>query len=129
LTAGIRSKPVSRRKRNQPIKITVRLYPDQHDELVSWYETLADLPYGAKAQILRETLQRGLGRTEAVSAGAAPLDLAAVRQVVEAAVASALARFAGQMPVNQTESVPENDEIEDGLQALGKSLFFQEDEE
>ena len=56
----------------------------------------------------------------------AQLDLAEVRRVVEAAIASALARFEGQMSGAAATAPGEDDEAEDLLDALGDSLVLEE---
>jgi len=90
-----------RRRKPNEIRLHIRLYPGQDDDLIQWLEQFNDKPYGAKSQAVKEALRRSIGQPDQ------PIDpihqvnplnrvtLAEVRQVVEAAVATALARFEG----------------------------------
>jgi len=74
------------------LKLTIRLYPGQDDDLIAWLSELR-LPHGQKGDEIKQTLRRGIGQTGAVPP-AATLDasalLADIRQVVEAVVQSAV---------------------------------------
>lgn len=106
-------------RRDKPLALKIRLYPGQDDDLLAWLGQFEDRPYGAQTQALKAALRRGgLGAD-----GPAPpaLDLAEVRRVVEAAVASALRRWS---PETQAGDDPEDDETEELLDALGAALVM-----
>ena len=127
-----------------------RLYPGQDDDLVIWWKSLNDLPYGGKGQAIKETLRRGLGFSELGSKGAGELGeihpctpapllpstqaqselLLDIRRVVEAAVIETL----NQANVNVQESSKEHDpgdesRVEELLTSLDRSLLLPEDNE
>ena len=119
-------------RRRKTVEFRIRLYSGQDDELIRWLEQFNDKPYGVKSQAVKEALLRGIGSdpdrptTSAVPA----VDLAEVRRVVEAAVATALARFEGQVSGAVPAHPPEEDEeTEDLLDSLGAALTLQDDEE
>ena len=121
-----------RRQGLRPIKFTLRLYPGQDDDLIRWLDELDGEQIGAKTRAMKETLRSGrdTGKTEAVRGISAtpPLDLVEVRQVVEAAVASALGRFEGQISGSAPSGdVEEDGEVEDLLRACEKSLVLGDD--
>jgi hypothetical protein len=121
---------MTRRRRGlRPIKFTLRFYPGQDDDLIHWLDELNEEQIGAKTQAMKDALRRGM-RTDSLQATAlAPaLDLVEVRQVVEAAVASALGRFEGNV-VGATATTPaeEDDEVEDLLEGLQYTLVLGED--
>lgn len=110
-------------RRIKPVRLDIRLYPGQDDDLIAWVQGLAHQPYGAKMQQVRTALRRGL--TDASGPAPAALDLAAVRQVVEAALATALARFEGHV-MAAPRPAAEDDEAEALLDDLGSVLRLQE---
>ena len=125
-----------RRRKPNEIRLHIRLYPGQDDDLIQWLEQFNDKPYGAKSQAVKEALRRSIGQPDQ------PIDpihqvnplnrvtLAEVRQVVEAAVATALARFEGQVSGAVPATPPEEDEeTEDLLDSLEAALTLQDDEE
>ena len=120
---------MGRKKRKQEVYVSLRLYPGQDDELIRWLERFDDQPYGTKSQAVKDALVRGIGTGTGVAAAAPALDLGEVRRVVEAAMATALARFEGQL-VGVTVSAPaEDSETEDLLDALGEALVLGDDKQ
>ena len=119
-------------RRRKTVEFRIRLYSGQDDELIRWLEQFNDKPYGVKSQAVKEALLRGIGSDpDRPTTSAAPaVDLAEVRRVVEAAVATALARFEGQVSGAVPATPPEEDEeTEDLLDSLGAALTLQDDEE
>jgi len=118
-----------RRRKPTEIRLNIRLYPGQDDELIRWLEQFNDKPYGVKSQAVKEALLRGMGSGNPGQGDAAPaVDLAEVRQVVEAAVATALARFKGQVSGAVPATPPEEDEeVEDILDQLEAALILDDD--
>lgn len=121
-----------RKKRKQsPVQVILRLYPGQDDDLIYWLDQLDEVQFGAKTQALKEALRTALGvRPSQVATGVPVLDLAEVRRVVEAGVASALGRLEGQMIAGVRTTPPEadDDEVEGLLAALQRSLVLGDDE-
>jgi hypothetical protein len=118
---------VSRKRKRGEVHLSLRLYWGQDDDLISWLEQFDGQPYGVKTQVVKEALRRGLSAGVGQAAAAPPaLDLAEVRRVVEAAIASALARFEGQMTGAPGAAPGEDDEAEGLLDALGNSLVLGE---
>ena len=126
------------RRSKRKVEIKIRLYPGRDDELIQWQAQFDDQPYGVKTQAVKEALRRGTGVEHVLSKAegalqatvAAPaLDLVEVRRVVEAAVASALGRYEGQM-VGAAAATPdeEDDEVEDLLEGFQYSLVLGEEE-
>ena len=112
------------------IEVKIRLYPGQDDELIQWQAQFDDQPYGIKTQALKEALRRGIeGESLQATAAAPALDLGEVRQVVEAAVTSALSRFEGHIGGSAAATTPaeEDDEVEDLLDAFQYSLVLGDD--
>jgi hypothetical protein len=108
-------------------KLTLRIYDPA---LIAWLDALPS-DYGHKSQAIVAVLQRGLETVEPTDSGKASLDfeaaLPAIRQVVEVAVASALARiqWVGTHPAKPVE---EPDEVEVLLQRFDDSLLLDEDD-
>ena len=88
------------------VKLTLRIYAERDEDLYRWLQGLEDLPYGHKAQVVKEVLRRGLAQAGVSGGSEAPVDAEAVqravtaalsdvltdlRRIVEAAVATALA--------------------------------------
>jgi hypothetical protein len=116
-----------RRQTLQPIKFTVRFYPGQDDDLLRWLDRLEEGCFGAKTQAIKEMLRRGMGANPVrVTTTAPALDLAEIRQVVEAAVASALSRFESQVVGVAVAATEEDDQVESLLDTLGKALILSE---
>ena len=117
-----------RRKRGT-VEIKIRLYPGQDDELIEWQAQFNDQPYGVKTQAMKEALRKGVGVGSLQATVSAPaLDLAEVRRVVEAAVASALGRFEGNVVCATATTTAEEDEVENLLEGFQYSLVLGEDE-
>jgi hypothetical protein len=123
------------RREQSPVKVTLRFRPGQDDDLIQWLQSLDSLHFGAKSQALKDALRRGLrtGNSESDSelpsnsAGIA-LDLSELRQVVEAAVDTALGRFEGQIGGGtKVTSSAEDDETEALLDNLEAALVLDED--
>ena len=122
-----------RRRRVQPIRFILRLYPGQDDDLIRWLDELDGEQIGAKTRAMKETLRSGrhIGKAEAArdTSATPPLDLVEVRQVVEAAVDSALGRLDGQLVrIGSADPVEEGDEVEDLLDTFEDSLVLSEGE-
>jgi hypothetical protein len=118
------------RRSKGKVEIKIRLYPGRDDALIQWQAQFEDQPYGVKTQAVKEALRRGIGVEAFQATVAAPaLDLVEVRRVVEAAVASALGRFEGQM-VGAAAATPdeEDDDVEDLLEGFQYSLVLGEEE-
>jgi hypothetical protein len=123
----------SREKRSEEIR--VRLHPGRDDDLLHWLAQFDDRPYGAKSQAVKDALRRGIGASNSEhcselpsnSAGVA-LDLAELRQVVEAAVDTALGRFEGQINGGtRAAAQEEDDETEALLDDLEAALVLEDD--
>jgi len=118
-----------RKSRLPPIQVILRFYPGQDDDLIHWLGELDEEPTRTKTQALKEALRSGIGAEPLQAAvGTQALDLVEVRQVVEAAVASALSRFEGQV-VDAAAATPaeEDDEVEDLLEGFQYSLVLGDD--
>ncbi|MGD9100733.1 MAG: ribbon-helix-helix protein, CopG family [Anaerolineae bacterium] len=119
------------RRRLPPIKHTLRLYPGVDDDLIEGLDQLAAQLAKPKNQIIKDALRERIGDGSvqpAVSVEPA-VNLAEIRQVVEAAVSSSLARFEGQMTgVAVTVEGQEDDETRTLLGNLGAALIFDDDE-
>ena len=108
-------------------KLTLRIYDPA---LIAWLDALPR-DYGHKSQAIVAVMKRGLEAVDETGSGTASVDfetaLPAIRQVVETAVASALARFqlVGMQPVTTLE---EPDEVEAMLQRFDDSLMLDEDD-
>jgi len=121
------------RRRKRVDEIRARLYPGQDDDLIRWLEQFDGQPYGVKSQAVKEALRRGIGGGDPGQMSSTPapaVDLAEIRQVVEAAVTQALARFEGQV-AGAAVAAPaeENEETEALLDNLEAALVLTDDEE
>jgi len=131
-----------------------RLLSDQDDDLITWWKSLNDLPYGGKGQAIKEVLRRGLDLSEHGCVGAgelgeiqpctpAPLHpdtpaqaaelLLDIRRVVEAAVTEVLnqGQIAIQKPPdnNREPSPDEAAKVNQLMAEIDKNLLLPEDEE
>ncbi len=102
-------------------KLTIRLYPGQDDDLITWLEEMR-ASYGKKGENVKDVLRKGIGTT--ISSSAIPLDagslLADIRQVLE----STLASFAFQ-PSLQAEAKSQDDDLaEERLSRLDLGLLL-----
>jgi len=124
------------------VEIRIRLYPGQDDDLIPWLEQYENQPHGVKTQAVKGALRRGLGTERPQTQVAPPVlehpidlsrqSLAEIRQVVEAAVASALSRFAftleaGGRVGGGATTTEEDDPVEDLLDTLGKALVLDDE--
>jgi hypothetical protein len=124
-----------------PVRLTLRFYPGQDDELLRWLDELDWERSGAKNQAVKNRLRIAMGPDTSPTATTASVPdrapdltvlLAEVRKVVEAAVASALGRFANARQiqgvvagVDATASADDDDEVEGLLQALDQALVLE----
>ncbi len=115
------------RRKKKTVEHRIRLYPGQDDKLIRWMESLDDLPWGEKAQRVKDALLRStdVDRSGEPIAAPAPaaVNLAEIRQVVEASIETALARFDGGQ-ITSTADADEDDEAETWLDGLGASLIL-----
>ena len=116
-----------------------RLLPGQDDDLITWWKSLNDLPYGGKGQAIKVALRKGLDLSEQgrdtpapphPSAHAQDNLLLEIRRVVEAAVIETL----NQANVTVQESSKKHDlgvdgRVEELLTSLDRSLLLPEDDE
>jgi hypothetical protein len=107
-------------------ELKLRFYPGQHDDIIAWLRQFEGKPHGAKSQGAINALRRGIGTgPEQPAATAAPtLDLGQLRQVVEAAVDTALGRFEGQIGSTKVTIQEEDDETEALLDNLEAALVL-----
>lgn len=101
------------------LKLTIRFYPGQDDDLIAWLEEMR-ASYGKKGETVKGTLRKGLGTADSGSAVVA-LDhgslLADIRQVFESSFAS----YAFQ-PTIQAETISQEDAVEERLSRLDLGL-------
>jgi len=114
------------------LRLHIRLYGGQDDDLIAWFETLNDLHFGGKSHAVKTALRRGLGLAEGGNGngngngGKPDLDLAEIRAVVEAAVATAVASLGGEIQGGASGSAGkrEEEEIEAALDRLGAAVMM-----
>ncbi|MCJ7434528.1 MAG: hypothetical protein MUO77_13665 [Anaerolineales bacterium] len=104
------------------LKLTIRFYPGQDDDLIAWLEEMRT-SYGKKGETVKDVLRKGLGATG--SGSAVQLDMgslmADIRQMMEAALAS----YAFQ-PAVQAEAKSQDDDLaEERLSRLDLSLSLE----
>jgi hypothetical protein len=123
------------RKKSAEVRLQIRLYAGQDDDLLHWLAQFDDRPYGTKSQAVKDALRRGIGfgnfeqssELPSNSCGVA-LDLVELRQVVEAAVDTALGRFEGQIGGGtRVAAQEEDDETEALLNDLEAALVLEDD--
>ena len=127
------------RESGEEVRIHVRLYPGRQpdDRLITWLAQFGDSSHGVKSQAIKGALLRGIGerrdqditadRTEGKGtegAAARISDLSTIRQVVEAGVASALARCGGHAALFPDASRAEDDEVQGTLDHLCSELLI-----
>lgn len=109
------------------IRLHVRFYPGPDDDLIQWLAQLDEHPFGGRAQAIKEALRRGIGFESAQSPTGIPaLDPADLRQVVEAAVASALLQAGTPLALAPAADQLESDETEDLLDSLEQVLVLRD---
>lgn len=99
--------------------------------MIDWLEEFDERPYGAKTQAVKEALRRGMGADWDQATDTTPaLDLAQLRQVVEAALETALARQAlaprGEGASESLAPAAEDEETEALLDVLGEALVVED---
>ncbi len=115
------------------VKLTVRLDPQEDADLVAWIEDVKRRGYGALSREIKAALRaihQGQNPTRSSHPGLTEQDrnvlLGDIRQVVEAAIASALGEVTG------TQAAPRSPHAEEDttalLDALGEHLLLDEDE-
>jgi hypothetical protein len=125
------------------IRCRFRLYPGRDDDLITWWKSLNDLPYGGKGQTIKDVLRKGLGISEPGSTGAGELGgsipaqdnlLLDIRRVVEAAVTEVLNQ--GHVEVRmESETSTENRNPDDTARVdelmaeMQRNLLLPEDED
>jgi hypothetical protein len=115
----------------QRTQLNIPLYEGQDDDLLAWWATLAHGPHGAKIVEVKAALRRGLTSSEkpgqTVSVAPASLDLAAIRQVVEAAMMSVLAYYGPlhQGAIPDTKEEGQNGETANLLADLDTALLLE----
>lgn len=115
-----------KRKRVTEVRLQLRLYPGQDDDLIEWLTQL-DGCYGVKSQAAKGLLRQSIRGGERGQPAPVPtVDLAEIRRVVEAAVAQALARFEGQV-ARAAPAAPLDDETEALLDSLEAALVLGDD--
>jgi hypothetical protein len=119
------------RRRSPPIQLTIRLYPGLDDDLIGWLNSVGHGHHGTKGLAVKEALRRGCRADQGLAMATASVpSLAEIRQVVEAALTSALGRsgcvFRGGRPLaDATETETEGSEEAEGvLEAFGRSLVL-----
>ena len=120
-----------RRRKRPPIKFTLRLYPGQDDDLIRWLDGLDESLVGAKSQAVKEAIRRGRDgiETSPTATVALDLDLAQIRQVVEAAVEAGLSRRIPALVQATGPDPDESSEVDDLLDDLQRSLVLGQGEE
>ena len=119
---------------SRPYKLTLRLDPQTDADLLAWVERLRQQGYGVLSREVKAALRAWLdsgGQPLPASQPPAP-DwngvLVEIRQVVEAAVQSALE--SGNLVVASTPPAGAEDQAaEEALEALGQSLLLGDDDE
>jgi hypothetical protein len=119
------------RRDSSSVRLTLRFYPGQDDDLIHWLDELDKDRLGAKNQTVKERLRMAVGaELPQATVVASALDLVEVRQVVEAAVASALSRLEGQVVgMASTTTTDDEDEVENLLDALEQALVLGKEED
>ncbi len=113
------------------VKLTLRIYAERDEDLYRWLQGLEDLPYGYKAQVVKEVLRCGLAQAGASGGGEAPVDAEAVqravtaalsdvltdlRRIVEAAVATALTEVQVTVAARPHKGEDAEDDVQDLLE-------------
>jgi hypothetical protein len=119
-------------KESAEMRLQVRLYTGQDDDLLQWLAQFDAKPYGAKSQAVKDALRRGIGidtgAGQPTVAATSSIDLAELRRVMEAAVDGALNRFGGRIGGGARAAAQEqDDETESLLDDLQAALVLEED--
>lgn len=111
------------------LDLKIRLRTGQHDDLIEWYRSLPSVPYGAKAEAVRELMRAGLGRTghrtDDPIDGVLAVLLPEIRTVVESALASALTQLQVSA-VAPASPEDQDDETERLLDEIGAGMILEE---
>ncbi len=129
-------------RRKKEIRLDLRLYPDSDTDLIEWLDSMATLPHGYKVQAIKTALRQGMGQGNAMPASTPStnldqiqtlletlhriLDLNQIRAVVEAAVASSLARQGTTIIQTAPALAQEESSL---LTHMVSGLMLEEDEE
>lgn len=108
--------------RHEMMRLTIRIYSGQDDDLIRWLEQMNGRPYGVKSQAVKEALRRGIGQTQNSTA----VNLGEIRAVVEAAVENALTRMGGVAITRAGGTDQQDDETEALLNSLDAALVIRE---
>lgn len=115
-------------RRKRLIEVRVRLYHDRDADLIRWIEQYDDRPFGAKSQAIKVALRQAIGgETADKPSSGTGLDLVVLRQIVESAVDSALARCDRVTSHVRSEEWGEDQETQTLLESLGRNLILDED--
>ena len=104
------------------VQINIRLYSPEDDALLKWYAAQGD-HYGGRTHAIKQALKQGIS----ASAEQTPaLDMVEMRNVVEAAVTTAMARFDVTAINGNGNDEDENEKAEQLLANLGNALTLEE---
>jgi hypothetical protein len=119
---------MARKRPKREVKLTVRLYPGQDDELIAWLDQFDDRPYGAKSQAIKEALRRGIGAV--IDPGRPAIDWDRLEQAFEAAAFRVFAAHLGPRLSGASPAAPadEDDETAELLDRLGASMTVSDDD-
>ena len=136
-----------------------RLLSGQDDDLITWWKSLDDLPYGSKGQTIKDVLRKGLGISELGCLGAGELGsrdaapllpgshapilpsspaqaelLLDIRRVVEAAVVETLNQAHVEVRKASGSSAEKRDtddtaRVDELMAVMDRNLLLPEDEE
>ena len=104
-------------------QLSLRLYPVDDDDLLRWLHEQDDY-YGAKTHAIKRAWRRGIEIETGDAAPAPILDLAEMRNIVEAAVTTAMGRF--DVSAASGGSDEDDGEAEQLLDNLFKSLILED---
>ena len=103
-------------------QLSIRLYPGDDDDLLTWLHE-QDNHHGAKTHAIKRAWRRGIAAANVEQAPAA-IDLAEMRDVVEAAVVTAMSRY--DVTAASENDADDEEETEQLLDALGRTLILEE---
>ncbi len=113
-------------KLKNPVIYFLRCRPGVDDDLIAWLNGLPDQPFGIKSHSVKTALRRGLQGTGPFSQETPALDVGELRQVVEAAVATQLARCGATVFTADAVESPESGEAEALLDQLTAGMAIDE---